>query len=98
MNKATREKQKLYDEWKSKRDVKASPQKVYPQSLTANQWDIEIEQKRAENRRKFPEFAAFYDEVRKHFPGAYVTSITMKGDQSPASPVSDVADAQDDQQ
>ena len=98
MNKATREKQKLYDEWKSKRDVKASPQKVSPQSLTANEWDIEIEQKRAENRRKFPEFAAFFDGVKRHFPGAYVTSIRLKGDQSPANHVSDAVDAPVDQQ
>ena len=87
-------KQKLYDEWKIKRDADKVSVEVTPRASN----DPEIERKREENRRKFPEFAAFYDEVRKHFPGAYVTSITMKRDQSPANHVSDVADAQDDQQ
>jgi len=87
-------KQKLYDEWKVKRDADKVSVEVTPRSSS----DPEVERKREENRRKFPEFAAFYDEVRKHFPGAYVTSITMKGDQSPTNPLSDVADAQDDQQ
>lgn len=87
-------KQKLYDEWKIKRDAKAVTVEVTPRIIS----DPETERRREENRRKFPEFAAFYDEVRKHFPGAYVTSIRMKKDLSPASHVSDVLDAQDDQQ
>ena len=86
--------QELYDEWKIKRDAKEVTVEVTPRTVS----DPETERKREENRRKFPEFAAFYDEVRKHFPGAYVTSIRMKKDLSPASHVSDVLDAQDGQQ
>ena len=92
--KSISEKQKLYDEWKIRRDAKEVTVEVTPRSSS----DPEVERKREENRRKFPEFAAFYDEVRRHFPGAYVTSITMKEDPSPASHGSDVLDAQDDQQ
>lgn len=94
MNKATREKQKLYDEWKAKRITKSVSVATIPEKAS----DPETERRREENRRKFPEFAAFYDEVRRHFPGAYVTSITMREDPSPASHGSDVLDAQDDQQ
>ena len=95
--KSISEKQKLYNEWRVKRDARVAVD-VTPNPVTTPQWDIHVERRRAENRRKFPEFAAFYDEVRKHFPGAYVTSIRMKTDLSPASHVSDVVDAQDDQQ
>jgi len=101
---ALREKQKLYDEWKSKRDAQeisvesfAKPRNVIQPTVNKT-GDPEIERQREENRRKFPEFAAFFDEVKRHFPGAYVTSITLKEAPSPTSHVSDVLDAQDDQQ
>lgn len=34
--------------------------------------DTDEERRRQENRRKYPEFAKFVDEVRAHFPGAKV--------------------------
>ena len=51
-----------------------------------NDWkrnrDMSIEEQREENRKRHPEVAKIVDEVRKHFPGAKVTSITPTKDES----------------
>tara|TARA_R100000654_G_scaffold65998_1_gene94052 strand:+ start:656 stop:835 length:180 start_codon:yes stop_codon:yes gene_type:complete len=36
---------------------------------------------REENRKRYPEVAKMVDEIRKHFPGAKVTSITPTKDE-----------------
>ncbi len=50
-----------------------------------NSWkdnrDSEIERQREENRKRYPEVAKMVDEIRKHFPGAKVTSITPTKDE-----------------
>jgi hypothetical protein len=70
------EKQRLYDEWKRKRDSKEEvrPNPPAEKSLPRTESDEEKRQ-REENRRKHPEIAAFVDEVRKHFPDAKVVSL-----------------------
>lgn len=69
------EKQRLYDEWrKGKEQVRSNP--TAAKSIQRKETD-EQRRQREENRRKFPEFAAFVDEVRKHFPEAKVTSLKI---------------------
>jgi len=71
------EKQRLYDEWKSNRDTNLSTNEddVSHETPADTQMSEEYRRKAEENRRKYPELAAFVDEVRKHFPGARVVSI-----------------------
>lgn len=70
------EKQRLYDEWKRKRDSKEEvrPDPVVAESPQRIESD-EQKRQREENRRKYPELAAWVDEVRKHFPDAKVVSL-----------------------
>lgn len=77
------EKQRLYDEWKRKRDANLSTNvdDVSHTTPTDTRMSEEYRRKAEENRRKYPELAAFVDEVRKHFPGARVVSITPRADQ-----------------
>lgn len=52
--------------------------KSYPPEVCLDRGETvspEREAMRQRNREKYPEFAAFYDEVVKHFPGAKVISI-----------------------
>lgn len=105
------EQQKKYEEWKKQRDARQNSgvdtaQPICERPLeqvrssrpneTSLSGNSERERQREENRRKYPEFAAFFDEVQKHFPGAKVISITPH--QSPATHLSDVEDVQDDPQ
>jgi len=105
------EQKKKYEEWKKQRDARENsgvdteesvceepheqvrPSRPDEASLQGNS---ERERQRAENRRKYPEFAAFFDEVQKHFPGAKVVRIIQNP--TPATHLSDVEDAQDDPQ
>ena len=68
-------KKAAYEEWKRERDAKekapAEPADEYMPDP-----DPEIEEVRRRNREKYPELAAFVDEVRRVFPGAKVTKIT----------------------
>lgn len=52
------------------------------------------ESQRKSNREKYPEIAAFVDELRKYFPDAKVVKITPR---SPTNPELDEADGADDQ-
>ena len=59
----------------------------YMKKLTRRQKELEDKynswkNKREENRKRYPEVAKIIDEVRKHFPGAKVTSITPTKDES----------------
>ena len=68
--------QKLaYEDWKRRRDAKSTDVKDLtppePEQLSPDQ-----EERRRRNREKYPEIAAFVDEVRKVFPDARVVSIT----------------------
>lgn len=52
--------------------------KSYPPEVCHDRGETvspEREEMRKRNREKYPEFAAFYDEVVKHFPGARIISI-----------------------
>lgn len=57
--------------------------------------DRDLEERRKANREKYPEFAKFFDEIQKVFPGAYVTKITPR---TPTTHGSTEADEKDDQQ
>lgn len=73
------EKQRLYDEWKRKRDANVShetPKDTQVYTDVSTKKSPEYDRIAEENRRKYPEFAAFVDEVRKVFPNARVVSIT----------------------
>lgn len=74
------EKQRLYDEWKRERDanLSANVADASHKTPTDTQMSEEYRRKAEENRRKYPELAAFVDEVRKYFPGARVVSITPR--------------------
>jgi hypothetical protein len=106
-----REQQKKYDEWKRQKELKENnrvdteqpirasthtesrPDRTDTGRLSANP---EWEKQREENRRKHPELAKFVDEIRKHFPGAEVISITPRSDLAPTTHELDEQDAQDD--
>ena len=44
---------------------------------------MEHAKNKEDNKAKYPEVAKFVDEVRKHFPGARVTSIKPSKDKPP---------------
>ena len=99
--------ERLYAEWKRKRDAKQdstihSEEPLHPRNdpplppppvsttppetkgTPAPSRDIktprreEYERLAQENREKYPEIAEFVDEIRRHFPGAKVVSITPR--------------------
>lgn len=78
------QKQKAYDEWKATRDMERKSQNLSietpaPQTTPEHTYKSEEHRRMAEeNRRKYPELAAFVDEIRKHFPGARVVKITPR--------------------
>ena len=52
--------------------------KSYPSEMCSDGVEVVSEEREAmrrRNRERYPEFAAFYDEIVKHFPGAKIVSI-----------------------
>lgn len=68
-------KKAAYEEWKRQRDAQESTP-AEPADEYVPDPDPEREEIRRRNREKYPELAAFVDEVRRVFPGAKVTKIT----------------------
>lgn len=97
-----------YEKWKLAQARKSADVKPDIRNLIPEQEDDEndpLAQARRRNREKYPEIAAFVDEVRKHFPDAKVVSIRPLTPEEmearrpvPASLGSDEPDEQDDQQ
>jgi hypothetical protein len=67
-----------YERWKIERDKNLSKPVDDPIPAEAETLSPDQEEQRRRNREKYPEIAAFVDEVRKHFPGARVVSITPR--------------------
>lgn len=107
-------KAQLYEEWKRKRDQerveKLSSEQQFEPLPEPPPLPPHLEEQRQRNRAKYPEIAAFVDEVRKVFPDAQVISIRpVAGNETrgcldpdsvlvPASPSLDAEDEPDDPQ